>query len=128
MGHDLSGFRNGPADQSRSVLSEFKPFLARIDTAFQKAKAPAKRELAGKWVMIGFVVTQAFRGSGKEIHIDCNGIKRDGKLEWMLRFFGMPDGSLGVDQARSGTSQKREKSVLRPAGPLSWSRTTRVMR
>ena len=61
----------------------------KLDAAFQKAKAPARQGLVGKWINTGYVMTKEFKGGNTAkdtIQSDCNGLKRDGKIQWTLEF------------------------------------------
>jgi len=91
----------------------------KLDYMFQRAKAPAKQDLLGTWIMTGFVMTGSFSGVGKDdIRSDCAGIKRNGKLEWALKFSATQDGHLAANSRKIGDSPQDSRISFERDGTL----------
>jgi hypothetical protein len=92
----------------------------KLDATFQKAKVPAKQDLAGKWVMTEFVMTRSFSGGhGKDlVQSGCDGIKRNGELEWALKFSAKQDGHLAANSKKIGDSPQDRRIRFEPDGTL----------
>jgi hypothetical protein len=92
----------------------------KLEAAFQKAKAPVRRDLSGNWVMTGFVMTQEFGGGHRKdiAQSDCHGIKRNGELEWTLKFSVTPDDGLVVDSKKVGDAAQSRRVSFEANGDL----------
>ncbi|MGB9458934.1 MAG: hypothetical protein WCB12_23015 [Bryobacteraceae bacterium] len=115
----------GAVQQTPSSLAPAEPCSdpgyswQKLDAIFQKAKAPAKQDLVGTWVMTGFVLTGSFGGVRKDvIRSDCAGIKRNGKFEWALKFSATQDDHLAANSRKIGDSPQDSRISFEPDGTL----------
>jgi hypothetical protein len=83
------------------------------------AQQPAKQDLAGKWFMTEFVMTSSFSGHDKDfVQSGCDGIKRNGELEWALKFSAKQDGHLAANSKKIGDSLQDRRIRFEPDGTL----------
>jgi len=106
---------------AQEICSDPSYSWQKLYTEFLKAKAPARRELPGRWVMTGFVMTDKFRtgGRGKDfVLVDCGGVRRGGRLEWTLKFTDGPNGLVRVDSDKIGDDPQSREIGFERGGSL----------